>query len=61
LHTVDVFSALALLLACVGLYGCSLFPSFNGVRRWESMALGANRADVIWTVMREALMWSSPA
>jgi ABC-type antimicrobial peptide transport system permease subunit len=51
-----VFSALALLLACVGLYGLLAFSVVQ--RRAEMgirMALGANRADVIWTVMREAL------
>jgi predicted permease len=52
-----VFSALALLLACVGLYG---LLSFSVVQRTSEMgirmALGANRADVVWTVMREALL-----
>lgn len=52
-----VFSALALLLACVGLYG---LLSFSVVQRSAEMgirmALGANRADVVWTVMREALL-----
>jgi predicted permease len=52
-----VFSALALLLACVGLYGLLAFSVIQ--RRAEMgirMALGANRADVIWTVMRDALI-----
>ncbi len=52
-----VFSALALVLACVGLYG---LLSFSVVQRSAEMgirmALGANRADVVWTVMREALL-----
>jgi predicted permease len=52
-----VFSGLALLLACVGLYG---LLSFSVVQRTSEMgirmALGANRADVVWTVMREALL-----
>jgi predicted permease len=52
-----VFSTLALLLACVGLSG---LLSFSVVQRRAEMgirmALGANRADVIWTVMREALL-----
>jgi len=52
-----VFSGLALTLACVGLYGLLAFSVVQ--RRAEMgirMALGANRADVIWTVMREALL-----
>ena len=52
-----VFSALALLLACVGLYG---LLSFSVVQRSSEMgirmALGANRGDVVWTVMRDALL-----
>jgi predicted permease len=52
-----VFSLLALLLACVGLYG---LLSFSVVQRRAEMgirmALGANRADVVWSVMREALL-----
>jgi predicted permease len=51
-----IFGALALLLACVGLYG---LLAFSVVQRSAEMglrmALGANRADVIWTVMRDAL------
>jgi putative ABC transport system permease protein len=52
-----VFSTLALLLACVGLYG---LLAFSVVQRMPEMgvrmALGARRSDVVWTVMREALM-----
>jgi predicted permease len=51
------FSGLALILACVGLYGLLAFSVVQ--RRAEMgirMALGANRGDVIWTVMREALL-----
>jgi predicted permease len=52
-----VFSGLALILACVGLYGLLAFSVVQ--RRAEMgirMALGANRGDVIWTVMRDALL-----
>jgi hypothetical protein len=50
------FSILALLLACVGLYGLLTFAVVQrtgemGIR----MALGASRGDVVWMVMREAL------
>jgi len=51
-----VFGALALLLASVGLYGLLAFSVVQ--RRAEMglrMALGATRADVIRTVMRDAL------
>jgi predicted permease len=53
----SVFSTLALLLASVGLYG---LLAFSVVQRTAEMgirmALGARRGDVIWTVMREALL-----
>jgi predicted permease len=52
-----VFSGLALILACVGLYGLLAFSVVQ--RRAEMgirMALGANRSDVIWAVMRDALL-----
>jgi hypothetical protein len=50
-----LFGALALLLACVGLYGLLAFGVVQrskeiGVR----MALGANRTGIVWTVMRDA-------
>jgi predicted permease len=50
------FGALALLLACVGLYGVM---SFAVVQRTGElglrMALGARRGNVVWMVMRQAL------
>ena len=50
-----IFAALALLLACVGLYGLLAFAlvqrsSELGIR----LALGAQRSDVVWMVLREA-------
>ncbi len=50
-----IFGGLALLLACVGLYGLLAFAlvqrtSEMGIR----MALGAQRGDVVWMVLREA-------
>jgi predicted permease len=52
-----VFGLLALLLACVGLYG---LMSFSVARRTNEigvrMALGARRADVLWMVLRESLI-----
>jgi putative ABC transport system permease protein len=51
------FGTLALLLACVGLYG---LLSFSLVQRTTEiglrMALGARRGDVLWMVVREALI-----
>jgi len=52
-----LFGALALLLACVGLYGLLAFTLVQrtteiGIR----MALGAQRSDVVWMVVREAML-----
>jgi ABC-type antimicrobial peptide transport system permease subunit len=53
----SLFGALALLLACVGLYGLLAFSVVQrtaevGIR----MALGASRGEVLWMMLREALL-----
>lgn len=53
----SAFALLALILATIGLYGLT---SYNAVRRRAEigvrLALGANRTQVIWLVLREALL-----
>jgi predicted permease len=53
----SIFSFLALLLACLGLYGLMAYTvvlktNDIGIR----MALGAARNDVVWMILREALL-----
>jgi ABC-type antimicrobial peptide transport system permease subunit len=51
------FSAIALLLVCIGLYG---IVSFGVNRRTNEiglrMAVGASRKDVMWLIVRETLL-----
>jgi hypothetical protein len=52
-----MFGALALLLASLGLYGTISYGISRRVAELGlRMALGANRNDVLWMVLREALM-----
>ena len=51
------FGVLALVIACVGLYGT---VAYNATRRTNEvgvrMALGAQRAGIVWMILRDALM-----
>jgi predicted permease len=56
----SVFAALALLIACVGLYGT---VAFNVARRTLEIgirsALGATRRRIVWMVMRDVLVMAA--
>jgi ABC-type antimicrobial peptide transport system permease subunit len=51
------FGVLALVIACVGLYGT---VAYNVARRTNEvgirMALGAQRAGIVWMILREVLL-----